>query len=132
MCEYSGAERTFRRVRQVDETVVDCMDQYAQLLQRRGAIEELNRFAAEILDIDDKRPEAWVTLALYHETRNDNEKALGEFYNVVLLFTGSYRICWSSRCIRLCHSCIHYCGIWKLPHRFFSPFFLEPQHSLCR
>jgi anaphase-promoting complex subunit 7 len=72
----AGAERTFARIRQLDENNVECMDQYAQLFQRRNALGDLNRLAAELLEIDDKRPEAWVCLALYHEARSDHEKAL--------------------------------------------------------
>lgn len=73
----AGAERTFARIRQLDENNVECMDQYAQLFQKRNALAELNQLAADLLEIDDKRPEAWVCLALYHEARNDHEKALG-------------------------------------------------------
>jgi len=72
----ASAEKTFMRVRHLDENNVETMDQYAQLFQRRGAVDELNRLAMEMLEINDKRPEAWVILALYHETRSDHEKAL--------------------------------------------------------
>lgn len=75
----AGAEQTFARIRQLDENNVECMDQYAQLFQKRNALADLNRLAADLLDIDDKRPEAWVCLALYHEARNDHEKALGKY-----------------------------------------------------
>jgi len=77
MSDDAGAEQTFARIRQLDENNIECMDQYAQLFQRRNALADLNRLAADLLDIDDKRPEAWVCLALYHEARNDHEKALG-------------------------------------------------------
>lgn len=94
----AAAEKTFQRVRHLDENNVDAMDEYAQLFQRRGASEELNvrssylsahfqgdfthtcflqRLAMDMLQIDDKRPEAWVILALYHEARSDHEKSLG-------------------------------------------------------
>ena len=73
----AGAEQTFARVRQLDENNMECMDQYAQLFERRGALSDLNRLAADLLEIDDKRPEAWVCLALCHEARNDHEKAIG-------------------------------------------------------
>ena len=68
----------FDAAEQLDENNVECMDQYAQLFQRRNALGDLNRLAAELLEIDDKRPEAWVCLALYHESRSDHEKALGK------------------------------------------------------
>lgn len=71
-----GAEKTFARVRQIDEHNMECMDQYAQLFQRRGALPELSQLSADLLDHDDKRPEAWVCLALYHQSRSDNEKAI--------------------------------------------------------
>jgi anaphase-promoting complex subunit 7 len=51
-------------------------DQYGQILARKNAQDELNQLASNLLDVDDKRPEAWATLALYHESRNDHEKAL--------------------------------------------------------
>lgn len=52
------------------------MDQYGQILARQNSLDELNSLASSLLEIDDKRPEAWSTLALYHEARNDHEKAL--------------------------------------------------------
>jgi tetratricopeptide (TPR) repeat protein len=39
-------------------------------------LDELNQLALSLLEIDDKRPEAWSTLALYRKARNDHEKAL--------------------------------------------------------
>ena len=76
MNDEDGAVRTFARVRQLEDTNVDCMDQYGQILARQNSLDELNQLASNLLDIDDKRPEAWSTLALYHEARNDHEKAL--------------------------------------------------------
>ena len=73
----ASAEQTFAKVRLIDENNVECMDQYAQLFQRRGALAELNQLAADLLELDDKRPEAWVCLALYHEARHDHAKAMG-------------------------------------------------------
>lgn len=75
----SGAEQTFARIRELDENNVDSMDQYAQLFLRRSALSDLNRLASDLLEIDDKRPEAWVCLALYHEGKNDHEKSLGMY-----------------------------------------------------
>ena len=76
MNDEDGASRTFAKVRQLDTTNVECMDQYGQILARQNSLDELNQLASDLLDIDDKRPEAWSTLALYHEARNDHEKAL--------------------------------------------------------
>jgi anaphase-promoting complex subunit 7 len=76
MNDEEGASRTFAKVRQLEYTNVDCMDQYAQILARQNALDELNQLASSLLEIDDKRPEAWSALALYHEARNDHEKAL--------------------------------------------------------
>lgn len=76
MNDEDGAARTFAKVRKVEHTNIDCMDQYGQILARQNDLDELNQLAASLLEIDDKRPEAWSTLALYHESRNDHEKAL--------------------------------------------------------
>ena len=72
----NAAARTFAKVRQLENTTVDCMDQYGQILARQNEISALNELASSLLEVDDKRPEAWATLALYHEARNDHEKAL--------------------------------------------------------
>lgn len=69
-------------MRQLDENNVECMDQYAHLFQQRGALLELNRLASDLLEVDDKRPEAWVCLALHHEARSEHEKALGTSSNI--------------------------------------------------
>ncbi|KAL3944419.1 MAG: hypothetical protein SGBAC_001497 [Bacillariaceae sp.] len=71
-----GAARTFAKVRQLEHTNVDAMDQYGQILARQNMVDDLNQLASNLLEIDDKRPEAWTALALYHESRNDHEKAL--------------------------------------------------------
>jgi len=71
------------------------MDQYAQLYQQISipssptdlnespttssssrSLFQLNKLAGELLELDDKRPEPWVCLALYHQTKLDFEKAL--------------------------------------------------------
>lgn len=76
MNDESGAAATYARVRKAEHTNIDCMDQYGQILARQNRIDELNELASSLLEIDDKRPEAWSTLALYHEARSDHEKAI--------------------------------------------------------
>jgi len=76
MNDEDGAARTFSRVRSLESTNIDCMDQFGQILGLKNMQDELNQLASDLLDVDDKRPEAWSTLALYHEARNDHEKAL--------------------------------------------------------
>jgi anaphase-promoting complex subunit 7 len=76
MNDEAGAARTFSLVRQLDRCTVDHMDLYGQILARQNAMDELNELASTLLEVDDKRPEAWSTLALYHEARHDHEKAL--------------------------------------------------------
>ena len=72
---------TYARVRRIDEHGVQGMDLYGQILQQRGALPELGRLSADLLELDDKRPEAWACLSLYHMARDDNEKALGEYFS---------------------------------------------------
>lgn len=76
MNDEDGAARTFAKVRQIEDSNVECMDQYGQILARKNMQDDLNQLASNLLDVDDKKPEAWSTLALYHEARNDHEKAL--------------------------------------------------------
>ena len=42
-----------------------------------GVEEELGQLCADLLDSEDKRPEPWVCLSLYHLARDDHEKAMG-------------------------------------------------------
>jgi tetratricopeptide (TPR) repeat protein len=76
MIDEAGAARTFAKIRQLDPTVVDGMDLYGQILARQNSLDELNQLASTLLAVDDNRAEAWSTLALYHEARQDHEKAL--------------------------------------------------------
>jgi len=71
------------------------MDQYAQLYQQISipssptdlnespttssssrSLFHLNKLAGELLELDDKLPEPWVCLDLYHQTKLDFEKVL--------------------------------------------------------
>ncbi|GKY93827.1 hypothetical protein MPSEU_000349800 [Mayamaea pseudoterrestris] len=70
-----NAEIIFAKARALEETM-DCMDEYGQLLAREQNISALNELAESLLIMDDTRPEAWTTLALYHEVHEDHEKAL--------------------------------------------------------
>ncbi|VEU33433.1 unnamed protein product [Pseudo-nitzschia multistriata] len=76
MNDEERAGRTFAQVRQLDPTNIDCMDLYGQILARENNLDALNQLASTLLEIDDRRPEAWSALALYHEARQDHEKAL--------------------------------------------------------
>lgn len=71
-----NAEFTFERIRYQEDTQMEAMDQYGQLLAREDKISALNELADALLIIDDKRPEAWTTLSLYHEVKENHDKAL--------------------------------------------------------
>lgn len=71
-----NAEAIFERVRYHEDTQIDYMDQYAQLLARSDKTTALNELADALLILDDKRPEAWTTLSLYHEVKENHDKAL--------------------------------------------------------
>jgi hypothetical protein len=84
----------FKQLRILDSKVIDCMDMYALVLQKRGEDIELNRYrfvvrlspfgmlkqlhrlAHDLLNTDQKRPEPWLVVAVYSESRGDTEKAL--------------------------------------------------------
>ncbi len=74
--DYAGAEATFEKVRALDQCNSEAMDQYASLFAQRGDLVELNKLSNELLRLDDKRPEAWVSLALYHKAKGNKEKAI--------------------------------------------------------
>lgn len=70
-----SAELMFERVRAQEMTQMEAMDQYAHILGREHRIDDLNDLADSLLTIDDKRPEAWTTLAIYYEALEDHTKA---------------------------------------------------------
>ena len=74
--DYAGAEATFEKVRALDQFNSEAMDQYASLFAQRGDLVELNKLSNELLRLDDKRPEAWVSLALYHKAKGSKEKSI--------------------------------------------------------
>lgn len=80
-----NAEFCFERTRFLEDPMMDDMDQYAQLLARDEKVTALNELADALLMIDDKRPEAWTTLALYHELKENHDKALSFVDKALLL-----------------------------------------------
>ena len=75
MSDTRSAEQTLERIRGLEYTNMQDMDQYAHLLGREHRIDDLNELADSLLAIDDKRPEAWATLAIYYEALEDHAKA---------------------------------------------------------
>jgi anaphase-promoting complex subunit 7 len=70
------AEDQFAQVWHIEPNAMDGMDQYAQILASTDQLEELNQLVVHLLAVNDQRPEAWTSLALYHHARHDHEKAL--------------------------------------------------------
>lgn len=66
----------FEKIRASDQKFLDGMDRYALLLCNQNDVTKLCRLSLEFMDISDKQPESWSTLALYYKTCNDPEKAL--------------------------------------------------------
>jgi anaphase-promoting complex subunit 7 len=73
--DFRSAELMFERVRALESTQMEGMDQYAHILGRERRVDDLNELADSLLAIDDKRPEAWTTLAIYYEALDDHSKA---------------------------------------------------------
>lgn len=88
MNDVDGAARTFSKVRQLDPTNIDGMDVFAQILAHQNQQDALNQLATQLLEVDDKRSEAWSALALYHEARQDHEKALAFVEKAIALNPG--------------------------------------------
>lgn len=71
-----NALQTFESIRDMDSLTVEDMDHYAFLLHQKGDLDNLGTLCADLLDVEDKRPEPWVCLGLYHMARDDCEKAI--------------------------------------------------------
>ncbi len=66
----------FAKIRHLDPNFMEGMDVYASILAKQGNKSELCRLSSSFLDIDDKKHESWISLALYHHTCGDIEKSL--------------------------------------------------------
>eukprot|EP00523_Entomoneis_sp_CCMP467_P015200 CAMPEP_0168774000 /NCGR_PEP_ID=MMETSP0725-20121227/4767_1 /TAXON_ID=265536 /ORGANISM="Amphiprora sp., Strain CCMP467" /LENGTH=562 /DNA_ID=CAMNT_0008823577 /DNA_START=36 /DNA_END=1721 /DNA_ORIENTATION=+ len=71
-----AAAQTFENIRKADPSIVDTMDRYAKVLCKKKDFNKLNELAESLMILDDQRPEAWNTLALYYDARGDKEKAI--------------------------------------------------------
>jgi len=70
------ASRYFERIRKQLPSQIDHMDKYALILSKTKRSSDLNTLADSLLLLDDRRPEAWTTLAIYHQSRGDHGKAM--------------------------------------------------------
>jgi len=71
-----SAAMTFQKIRSMDHNFMDGMDYYATILAKRLNLSELGKLSSDLLIVNNKRPEAWNALALYHDIYGDFEKAL--------------------------------------------------------
>jgi anaphase-promoting complex subunit 7 len=71
-----AAAITFQKIRSMDHNFIDGMDYYASILAKQLNLSELGKLSSDLLMVNNKRPEAWNALALYHDVCGDSEKAL--------------------------------------------------------
>ena len=74
--DQASAARYFEAIRTAQPSIIDCMDRYGYILSKRKDYNMLNELADSLMILDDRRPEAWTTLALYYDARGDREKAM--------------------------------------------------------
>ena len=72
----AAAARYFERIRKQLPSQIDHMDKYALILSKFNRSSDLNALADSLLMLNDRRPEAWATLAIYHHNRGDCDKAI--------------------------------------------------------
>jgi tetratricopeptide (TPR) repeat protein len=63
----AAAMDMYGRIRQLEPTQMDNMDQYANLLGASGRMHQLSDLTDSMLALNDKSPVAWTCLALYHK-----------------------------------------------------------------
>ena len=73
---HGGNSSIFAKIRDVDPCFMDGMDIYAYRLAKHRNNSELSRLCSDLLEMNDKRHEAWVALALHHHTSGDVDKSL--------------------------------------------------------
>ncbi|KAI9347619.1 hypothetical protein BDR26DRAFT_854404, partial [Obelidium mucronatum] len=52
------------------------MDQFARILQTQGTHIQLNRLATDLMALSEDRPEPWIVMARYCETKGDMDRAM--------------------------------------------------------
>ena len=73
---YRDAVSCFQHARNVDNACIKKMDHYAVALNATNNVVELNRLTHDLLRIDNRKPETWVSAALYWEGKGDRLRAL--------------------------------------------------------
>jgi anaphase-promoting complex subunit 7 len=66
----------FQHARNVDNACVKKMDHYAFALNATHNVVELNRLTHDLLRIDNRKPETWVSASLYWDGKGDRLRAL--------------------------------------------------------
>lgn len=70
------ASYAYQRARQSDPEIVRSMDKYAALLKPEDRQLFANQLATSLLQMSTTRPEPWMTMARYAETKGDHERVL--------------------------------------------------------
>ena len=81
----TGAYLAFQKARAIDPDCHQYMDQYAAILKSQSKLADLNKLSHELLRVNDKRPEGWIALARYAESKGQLDRALAfcdKVYNV--------------------------------------------------
>ncbi|RKP05735.1 hypothetical protein THASP1DRAFT_32429 [Thamnocephalis sphaerospora] len=71
-----NAYHNFVAVRQLDAKVVEHMDRFAGLVHGQKNAILLNRVAEELINVNERRPEGWVAMAIYCQNRAEFERGL--------------------------------------------------------
>mgnify|MGYP003705965293 FL=1 len=74
--DYDGAVELFSRAHTLDDTAFAGMDDFAEVLYRKEDTVRLNRLTQKMLQLDDSRPEGWISAAYYSLAKGDYDKAL--------------------------------------------------------
>ncbi|KAI9593378.1 hypothetical protein BDF19DRAFT_448533 [Syncephalis fuscata] len=71
-----NAYHSYMAIRSSDPKMVEGMDRFAGLIRGQGNMLLLNRLAENLMTINELRPEPWVAMAIYCQSRNQLERGL--------------------------------------------------------
>ncbi|KAG0200892.1 Anaphase-promoting complex subunit 7 [Mortierella sp. GBA30] len=76
MGKYVRAGLLFAQVRKLDTRICDDMFHYGVCLKHLSKMKYINKLANDLMNTNDKHPDAWCVLALYWDMKGSKEKAL--------------------------------------------------------
>jgi tetratricopeptide (TPR) repeat protein len=78
-------QQIFTKIRRLDPDAIEGLDTFAFILRQQGNFTLVHRLANELMDLCDRRPEAWVSKAILHEMKSEHDEAMKHIEKAISL-----------------------------------------------